>query len=310
MTLARPVYAGSASMITRRCTQRQFLLRPDRETNNAFVYCLAVAAKRNSVVLMGFIQMSNHLHDAAFDRDGNLPAFYEDFHKLLAKCMNAYRGRWENFFATEQTCVVRLETADALIEKLVYIATNPVLDGLVATVDEWPGASGYRALLEGRALVARRPRHFFSEDGDMPEEVTLELTIPPELGGRDAILAAVQERVAAVEASEALNRARSGKRPLGRYAVLRQSWRDSPTSREPRRTLRPTFAARSLWARLEAIQRKREFAAAYRRALLAYRAGLPAVFPAGTYWLQRFLHVSVAPRVETPSLSVSSENLV
>jgi hypothetical protein len=33
-------------MITRRCTQLQFLLRPDEETNNAYLYCLAVAAKR------------------------------------------------------------------------------------------------------------------------------------------------------------------------------------------------------------------------------------------------------------------------
>jgi len=31
-------------MITRRCTQRQFLMRPDPVTNNAFIYCLAVAA--------------------------------------------------------------------------------------------------------------------------------------------------------------------------------------------------------------------------------------------------------------------------
>lgn len=295
-------------MITRRCTQRQFLLRPDRETNNAFVYCLAVAAKRHSVDVMGFIQMSNHLHDGAFDRLGKLPAFYEDFHKLLAKCMNAYRGRWENFFATEQTCVVRLETAEALIEKLVYIATNPVRDGLVARVDEWPGASGYRALLEGRPLVARRPRHFFAKDGDMPEEITLELTIPPELGDRDTILAAVQEQVAAFEANEAARRAAAGERVLGRYAVLRQSWRDSPTSREPRRGLRPTFAARSLWARLEAIQRKREFSAAYRRALVAYRAGLPAVFPAGTYWLSRFLGVAVMSSHDVPSQSITSEN--
>ena len=306
MTLARPVYAGSASMITRRCTQRQFLLRPDRETNEAFVYCIGVAAQRNPVDLMLFTQMSNHLHDAAFDRVGNLPAFYEDFHKLLAKCMNAYRGRWENFFATQQTNVVHLETTDALIEKLVYIATNPVLDGLVATVDEWPGASGYRALLEGRPITARRPRHFFAEDGDMPEEVTFELTIPPELGDRETILAAVRDGVDAVEAREAARRARTGERVLGRYAVLRQSWRDSPTSREPRRGLRPTFAARSLWARLEAIQRKREFTAAYRRALLAYRAGLPAVFPAGTYWLVRFLGVPVVSDVQ-PSPTANSE---
>ncbi len=75
--------------------------------------------------------MSNHLHDAIYDREGNAPAFYEHFHKLLAKCMNALRGRWENFFSSEQVCVVRLETREDLIEKLVYIATNPVKDGLV-----------------------------------------------------------------------------------------------------------------------------------------------------------------------------------
>lgn len=308
MTLARPVYAGSASMITRCCTQRQFLLRPDRETNNAFLYCLAVSAARHSVVVMNFVQMSNHLHDAVFDRAGNLPAFYEDFHKLLAKCMNAYRGRWENFFATEQTNVVRLETVDALIDKLVYIATNPVRDGLVASVDEWPGANGFRALIEGRRLTARRPRHFFSEDGDMPEEASLELTIPPELGDREEILAAVRERVARLEVDETARRLRTGVCVLGRYAVLRQSWRDSPTSREPRRGLRPTIAARSLWARLEAIQRKREFSDAYRRALVAYRAGLPTTFPFGTYRMHRFFGVSVETTHDVATFFVSPEN--
>jgi putative transposase len=282
-------------MVTRRCTQRQFLLRPDRETNNAFVYCLAVAAQRYPVDVIDFVQMSNHLHDAIYDRHGNAPAFYEDFHKLLAKCTNALRGRWENFFSSEQVCVVRLETREDLIDKLVYIATNPVKDGLVERVDDWPGASGYRALLSGEPLRAIRPERFFAEDGTMPAEVTLHLTIPPELGDRDQILAELQARVAAVEEEQARNRARTGKRVLGRYAVLRQSWRDSPTSREPRRGLRPTIAARSLWARLEAIQRKREFTAAYRKARLALLSGVPIPFPSGTYWLRRFAGVAVAP---------------
>jgi len=282
-------------MVTRRCTQRQFLLRPDPKANNAFVYCLGVAAQRNPIDVIDFVQMSNHLHDALYDRLGNAPAFYEDFHKLLAKCMNALRGRWENFFSSEQVCVVRLETRDDLINKLVYIATNPVKDGLVERVDDWPGSSGYRALLSGEPLRATRPKHFFAEDGTMPEEVTLHLTIPPELGDRDEILAEVQARVTAFEEQAARERARTGKRVLGRYAVLRQSWRDSPTSREPRRGLRPTIAARSLWARLEALQRRRDFIAAYRRARQALVAGTPIPFPPGTYWLRRFLGVEVAP---------------
>ncbi len=239
--------------------------------------------------------MSNHLHEAIYDRHGNAPAFYEHFHKLLAKFMNSLRGRWENFFSSEQVCVVRLETRDDLIDKLVYVATNPVKDGLVERVEHWPGASGYRALLRGRPLHATRPKHFFAEDGAMPEEVTLSLTIPPELGERDDIVACVRARVEAIEREEAAKRARTGRRILGRYAVLRQSWRESPTSREPRRTLRPTFAARSFWARLEAIQRKRAFTAAYRKAWLALQAGVPILFPCGTYWLRRFLGVSVEP---------------
>ena len=80
---------------------------------------------------------------------------------------------------------------------------------------------------------------------------------------------------------------------MGRYAVQRQSWRESPTSREPRRNLRPTIAARSWWARLEAIQRKQEFTDAYRAARRALLAGVPILFPPGTYWLRRFMGVSV-----------------
>jgi len=33
-------------LITRRCIHRQFLLRPDEATNNAFLYCLMHAALR------------------------------------------------------------------------------------------------------------------------------------------------------------------------------------------------------------------------------------------------------------------------
>ena len=132
----------------------------------------------------------------------------------------------------------------------------------------------------------------------MPDEVTLELTIPPEFGDREEFLSELQERVTAIETATAAARARNGKRVLGRYAVLRQSWRDSPTSREPRRNLRPTIAARNLWARLEAIQRKREFTAAYRAARRALLTDLPIPFPHGTYWLRRFAGVAVASHQE------------
>jgi len=40
------VCTGENLMITRRCTQRQFLLRPSSAVNGIIGYCLAVAAER------------------------------------------------------------------------------------------------------------------------------------------------------------------------------------------------------------------------------------------------------------------------
>jgi putative transposase len=286
-------------MVTRNCTQKQFLLRPHKDTNNAFIYCLAVAANKYEIDVMAFTQMSNHLHDALFDRLGVNPAFNEHFHKLLAKCMNATLGRWENFFSSEQVNVVQLETREAVIEKIVYVVTNPVKHGLVERVEDWPGANGYHALMTGEPLRATRPTKFFAANGTMPEAVTLHLTIPPEIGNREEVLAEIRARVAAVEEAEARKRVASGRKVLGRYAVLRQSWRDSPMKREPRRGLRPTIAGRKLWKRLEAIRRKREFLSQYRQARMAQLAGLPATFPPGTYWLARFVGVAVGGREKT-----------
>jgi len=48
----RPVLARQFHLITRRCTQRQLLLRPDRETNNAFTYCLIEAALRYGIEVL------------------------------------------------------------------------------------------------------------------------------------------------------------------------------------------------------------------------------------------------------------------
>jgi hypothetical protein len=44
--LPRQVLPRQFYLITRRCAQRQFLLRPDTVTNNAFLYCLIAAALR------------------------------------------------------------------------------------------------------------------------------------------------------------------------------------------------------------------------------------------------------------------------
>ena len=294
MTLPREVIPGRFYMVTRRCAQRLFLLRPDAETNNAFLYCLAEAAQRSGIEILLTCAMSNHHHTVIFDRDGTVPLFTERFHKLLAKCQNAWRGRWENLWSSEQVCVVHLVEPADVMHKLVYVATNPVKDRLVEKVRHWPGVNGLAALLGGRTLHATRPRHFFRPTGPMPATVTLHLELPREFGDPPQLLAELRERVAAAEAAAAAERMRTGARVLGRRAILRQSWRDGPASRAPRRNLRPRFAARDLWARLEALQRYREFLVAYREARTRWIAGDAFPFPMGTYWLRRFAAIPLA----------------
>jgi len=221
--LPRQVLPGQFYMITRRCTQRQFLLRPDGETNNAFMYCLVEAALRCQVEVLLTCAMSNHHHTVIYDRWGRYPEFVEHFHKMFARCQNALRGRWENFWSSEQVCMVKLVGREAVMDKLVYAATNPVQDHLVDRVHHWPGVNSLAALLAGRCLRARRPWQFFRVDGPMPEMVELRPAIPPELGPEAEVLAELRDRVRSVEVAHESERRRTGGQVVGRRAVLAQS---------------------------------------------------------------------------------------
>lgn len=279
-------------MITRRCTQRQFLLRPDPETNNAFIYCLVEAAQRAEIDVLLTCAMSNHHHTVIFDRHGRYPEFVEQFHKMFARSQNALRGRWENFWASEQTSVVRLVDRADVIDKIVYAATNPVKDALVSRAHHWPGVNAVAGLLYDHVLSARRPAHFFRNNGKMPLQVELRLTVPPELGAREDFIRELSARIAAAELQFEQVRLAEGRALLGRRGVREQSWRGRPQTEEPRRRLRPRVAATNKWRRREALGQDRTFVRDYAEARACWKAGEPAVFPIGTYWLCRYAGVT------------------
>lgn len=294
MTLPRAVVPGRSYMITRRCTQRQFLMRPDEQTNQAFEYCLAVAAAKYGIELLFTIAMSNHHHTGIFDPSGRYPEFLEYFHKLFAKCQNALRGRWENFWSTEQTSVVLLETDEDVIDKLVYAVTNPVKDHLVEHAVEWPGVTSYRANRTGESKEIKRPGHFFRENGPMPERVALRFHRPKSFSRlpADDWARVLSRRVRTAELRANAERGKMGTRCLGPIGVTRQRWHARPMSPEPRRNMAPRIAAKNTWRRIEALQRNQRFLDAYRRARKLLAAGYNyALFPVGTYWIARFMSV-------------------
>jgi putative transposase len=298
MSIPRQVLPGQTYMITRRCTQRQFLMRPDKETNNAFMYCLGEAAARFGIDVLFTVAMSNHHHTGIYDPTGNYPAFLEHFHKLFAKSQNALRGRWENFWSSEQTSVVRLVDPHDAIEKMIYALTNPVKDRLVEKAHHWPGVTSLDAIVHGKSFIASRPKHFFRDEGVMPDTVTLSFRRPcgfEQMAAAD-FATSVMDRIRQFEERAAAERRREGADVLGRRAILRQSWTARPRDRELRRALNPRVAARSKWRRIEALLRNRAFRDAYLAARALFVDGVRDVlFPAGTYWLRRFARAACAP---------------
>ncbi len=61
MTAPRRIIAGTTYLVTRRCLDRQFLLRPSKLTNQNFGFLLAVAAQRFDIDLHACCVMSNQM---------------------------------------------------------------------------------------------------------------------------------------------------------------------------------------------------------------------------------------------------------
>ena len=273
--------------MTRRCTQRQFLLTPTARTNQNARYCLALATKQTGVILNAVCVMSNHWHGVVTDPHARLPQFLGRFHGLLAKAQNASLGRWENLWSSEKASIVRLiEPADVLA-KMAYTIANPTSAGLVETPEQWPGLIASPNL--NRTLVAKKPAGFFAGASILPNLIRVELARPAMLRAlSDSEFADKLNRAVAELVDQARRELESrGSKFLGPNAVRRQAFAATPTKRAARRDLNPTIAARSPASRSHSLAKKNAFGRAYRRALQRFRDGArDAKFPAGTYALR------------------------
>ena len=101
MTAPRQVLPGTTYLVTRRCTQRQLLLRPSPTIGAIFLYVLAVAARRFGIRVHAFCVLSNHYHLVVTDPGAQLPAFGQYLDSLVARATNASLGRWESFWAPQ-----------------------------------------------------------------------------------------------------------------------------------------------------------------------------------------------------------------
>jgi putative transposase len=190
---------------------------------------------------------------------------------------------------------VRLAGDEDVVDKIAYVAVNPVAAGLVAKPEEWPGLSLWT---EGAVTLAR-PEAYFRNGGECPEKVTLRVAWPrvQQLGGwAGRVRSAIANRVA-----QAHHKMRAAGRVfVGRASVLAQSFVKRAQSLEPKRVIAPTVAAKNPAARKALFAIQKAFRIAYRQALNAWMAGArDSVFPFGTWWMRVHHRARSEPQTAT-----------
>jgi len=281
-------------MVQRRVVHRKFFLKPTPQTTAIFLYCLAWAVRASCVQVHEFIVMSNHYHIVLSDPHGRLPKFTQQLHGLVARAVNASRGRFGTFWENEQYSAPELPEDADVVDKSVYVLTNAQAADLVERAHQWPGLSSWN-LEYGQEIVAMKPATMFSRR--MPKQLSFKLVRPRvHLDLSDADLRAlIRRKVVEREEQLIIERRRDGRKVLGVKRILAQSIDDAPTSREERFAVRPRVSSRSVWQRLAVIRRNKTWLAAYREALGRFVAGVrDVVFPYGTYLMKERFAVACA----------------
>ena len=281
-------------MVQRRVVHRKFFLKPTPQTTAIFLYCLAWAVRASCVQVHEFIVMSNHYHIVLSDPHGRLPKFTQQLHGLVARAVNASRGRFGTFWENEQYSAPELPEDADVVDKSVYVLTNAQAADLVERAHQWPGLSSWN-LEYGQEIVAMKPATMFSRR--MPKQLSFKLVRPRvHLDLSDADLRAlIRRKVVEREEQLIIERRRDGRKVLGVKRILAQSIDDAPTSREERFAVRPRVSSRSVWHRVAVIRRNKGWLAQYREALAQFVAGVKDVlFPYGTYLMKERFAVACA----------------
>jgi len=298
MSDARAIHPGKTYLITRRTERRHFLLRPDPMINAFIRYALIVAAERTKIMIHAFCAMSTHLHYVVTDLEGNLPQFLAIFHRLVASGVQSIR-KWDGaVWNRSQTSLVELCTREAIVEKIAYTLSNPVLAGLVRSARDWPGFRTTVNDIGKKRLRAYRPRKGLrTQNSNWAAMAELEVSLPPSIARNDAESFRKDIRRVIRKIETAMRAEIPQNRILGARGAMQINPFDRATSHEPIRRLNPTFAVGqgNKEARKQAIRRRKDFRQRYRHALELWRRGNREVeFPAGTYAMWKIHGVKVA----------------
>jgi REP element-mobilizing transposase RayT len=283
---------GQYYLITTRCHQARFFLRPDSQLNAAVLEWLARGQKRfPNIRIHAVCVMSNHLHLVLRDEASELAPWASYVLGNLARAVNRIRGRSGSFFERRYSAEPILDI-EALHDRLVYVVTNPVKASLCERASQWAGVLLYApdqqrkeipvSWVDRDAYRQAKPR-----GGDAPLDRkafgvagTLVVDPIPAFDGPGA--ATVAASIEARERELAVEQRKARRLTLSPARVLAQHWHDAP--KRPERSARPLCHATDPAIRATFKKSFQEFMTVFWEASQRLRDGVSRVeFPAWSF---------------------------
>jgi REP element-mobilizing transposase RayT len=288
---------GSLVEITCRTDQGRYLLRPDPVIDDILLGVLGRAQRLYPVEICAFSFLSSHYHLLLWVPDArSMSRFMWYFQTNAAREVGRLTDWPDGVWSDRYTSIPVSDEPAAQVDRLRYVLAQGVKEGLVAKVEEWPGISMLKAVLEGepirgtwfnrtqeyRARLRRKKKDSEPESFPSEEIVTLSQLpcwrhLSPEVY-RELVAGLVRE----IESDAAAERKLTGREPLGPEAILRQHPQTRPE--KLKKSPAPLFHAASKDARQGLRAAYGLFLAAFREAAERLKAGdRLARFPNGCF---------------------------
>ena len=186
-TLPRMIRPNGIYAVARPLSQHRYLLRPDKEVNQMFRFLQSHYADKYDIRMIASVCMSTHYHQLVQAPHANISKFYEQLNHKLAIGINKIRPLWplrwsRTVWEPGQLNITECVTAQAVIEAIAYIITNPVAAGAVHRPEDWPGF-GMGVEDVGRMVVRERRPDWFSTNAEaFPEWAERAMVMPDRFG--------------------------------------------------------------------------------------------------------------------------------
>lgn len=282
MARGRMHIPGEFHMLTNRCEEGRFFLKPTKKVVQIIAYWFArsVELYGKNLEIYAYCFLCNHFHLLCKDNGGSLAEFMGYFQGNVARELNEHLGRksahfWQGHYHDEI-----VEGYRSFWTQYLYVTANAVKSGLVDRVSEWQGLCSLENAKSGEPVVAvglNRTRYHNANRGkkkrskkEFEERYEFRIATPPELR-RMTDKERAGELGKMVHTAEIRYASRRDRRPtLGMSRVMKISSLYKP--KEPASPVPRRFACDTKEREKERVEQYRGFIAAYKETYEGFRS--------------------------------------